>query len=137
MAKSISDLKKELVTKERMLQKLSAKRDRLADKLSEADKRIAVLLGRGKRGPAAGRGKKGRRGRKRGRKGRRSAGSLGSILEQVMRGKGSIKVKDAVEMVLAAGYKTKSKQFGNIVSQTLKADKRFRRVRRGLYKVAQ
>jgi hypothetical protein len=42
-------------------------------------------------------------------------------------------VAEAAEAVVAAGYKSKSKDFQNIVSMALSKDKRFRRVRRGVY----
>jgi hypothetical protein len=129
MAKSISELRGELATKERLLQKLEAKRGKLAVQLSKTDKQITALLGKTSRAIISA-------GAKRMRKGRKAAVSLGDILERALKGKGSIRVKDVANMALEAGYKTKSKHFDNIVSQTLKADKRFRRVRRGIYKLA-
>jgi hypothetical protein len=46
-----------------------------------------------------------------------------------------VRVGDAAKMDLGAGYKTTSKQFGNIVSQILATDDRFRKVRRGLFRL--
>ena len=79
-------------------------------------------------------------GRKPGRKkaGRKAmkparAGSLSSRLAEVLKAKGKCTVAEAAEAALAAGYKSKSKDFANIVSMALSKDKRFRRVRRGVY----
>ena len=83
--------------------------------------------------PAAPRRKPGRR-----KAGRRAvkpprAGSLNSKLSEVLKAKGKCTVTEAAEAVLKAGYKSKSKDFANIVSMALSKDKRFRRVRRGVY----
>ena len=48
-------------------------------------------------------------------------------------GKGNVKVAQATKLAVAAGYKSKSSQFGNIVSQTLSTDKRFKKIARGVY----
>ncbi|MGB2824260.1 MAG: hypothetical protein WBF17_25020, partial [Phycisphaerae bacterium] len=37
------------------------------------------------------------------------------------------------KLAVRAGYKSKSSQFGNIVSQTLSVDKRFKKIARGVY----
>jgi len=60
-------------------------------------------------------------------------GSLVSELVDALGAKGKLTIAEAADAVLAAGYKSKSKDFGNIVSMTLSKDKRFRRVRRGVY----
>ena len=44
-----------------------------------------------------------------------------------------MKIPDAMALVLAAGYKSTSKQFQHIVNKTLLKDKRFRKVARGEY----
>jgi hypothetical protein len=60
-------------------------------------------------------------------------GSLTSVLEKAFGRKGKLTVAEAAKAVVRAGYRSKSKDFGNIVSMALAKDKRFRRVRRGLY----
>ena len=61
------------------------------------------------------------------------AGSLSSALVESLGAKGKLTVAEAAEAAVAAGYKSKSKDFQNIVSMALSKDKRFRRVRRGVY----
>ncbi len=124
---SVEDLKKEIHRRRGILGKLIAARDAL-------DRRIAELEGLGIAKPAAApRRKPGRR-----KAGRRAvkpprAGSLNSKLSEVLKAKGKCTVTEAAEAVLKAGYKSKSKDFANIVSMALSKDKRFRRVRRGVY----
>ena len=127
--KTIADLRKELVAKEARLQRLKAARDRLASQLGKLDREIAALSGQ-----AAVR--KGRnRPVKRPAMPKKGRHSLGDILAQMLKDKGSVRVADAAKMALDAGYKTTSKQFGNIVSQTFAVDDRFRKVRRGLFRL--
>ena len=55
------------------------------------------------------------------------------MLAEVLAGKGGVSVSEATKLVLAAGYKTKSKQFQTIVNQTVLRDPRFVNVARGIY----
>ena len=127
--RSIADLRKELAAKEGQLAKLRAQRDKLAKRLTGIEREIAVLDGR----PV----KIKRKGRKKAaaKKGRRASGgpSLADVLARVMADKGNVKVAEAAKLALGAGYKSKSSQFGNIVSQTLSGDGRFKRIARGVY----
>ena len=77
------------------------------------------------------------RSKKVGKKPKQSIGkeSLGDVLAKSLKDKGTVKVANAAQMAIAAGYKTQSKQFANIVSHTLANDDRFRKIRRGLFKV--
>jgi hypothetical protein len=52
---------------------------------------------------------------------------------EALKAKGKLTVAEAADAVLAAGYKSKSKNFQNIVGITLSKDKRFKRVGRGVY----
>ena len=56
-----------------------------------------------------------------------------SKLVEVFQGKKSLSLADTIQAVLAAGYKTTSKNFATIVGNTMAKDKRFRRVRKGVY----
>jgi len=47
-----------------------------------------------------------------------------------------MRARDLADAVLKAGYVTKDKNFYNTVAKTLGKDKRFKRVGRGLYKLA-
>ena len=59
--------------------------------------------------------------------------SLADVLARVMAGKGNVKVAEAAKLARQACYKSKSGQFGNIVSQTLSGDGRFKKIARGVY----
>lgn len=127
--RTIAHLRKELGAKEKELQRLQATRKKLASQVWKLDREIAALCGE----PAVRkvRTKRVKRAIKRTKGGR----SLGDVLAQVLKGKGSVRVGDAAKMALGAGYKTNSKQFGNIVSHILATDDRFRKVRRGLFRL--
>ena len=84
-----------------------------------------------RRGPKPG-AAKGRRRRK-----ARNAISLSDALAAALKAKGSLSVGDAVQAVQAAGYKSNSKIFRTIVNQTLAKVKRFKKVGRGQYALAQ
>jgi hypothetical protein len=60
-------------------------------------------------------------------------GSLSGALADALGAKGKLTIAEAAEAVLAAGYRSKSKGFRNLVSMMLSKDRRFRRVRRGVY----
>jgi len=127
--RSIAELHKELAAKEGQLAKLRAQRGKLARQLTGIEREIAVLDGR----PV----KIKRKGRKKvaARKGRRArvGPSLADVRARVMAGKGNVKVAEAAKLARKAGYKSKSGQFGNIVSQTLSGDGRFKKIARGVY----
>ena len=61
--------------------------------------------------------------------------TLPAALAQVMAGKESVSVPEAVEGVLALGYTSTSKNFSKLLGMTLAADERFERVSRGHYRV--
>lgn len=120
---SVEELKKEIVRRQKALPTLIAKRDALNCQIAELEALGAVK-------PVVA-----KRLRKTGRKARRPArpGSLPSALIEALTGKGKLSVAQAAEAVTAAGYKSKSKDFQNIVSMTLAGGRQFRRVRRGVY----
>ena len=124
---SAEDLRKEIARRQRKLPALIAARDAL-------NRQLAELEGLGNAKAAAVRRKKAGR-RRAARKVVKPAreGSLSSILAEALGAKGKLTVAEATEAALAAGYKSKSRNFGNLVSMTLSKDKRFRRVRRGVY----
>ena len=124
---AIAELKKEILRHTRVLPKLVAMRDAL-------DKKIAELqsLGEPQAAPKRGRRKLTKRRVKRAMRASRP-GSLSSKLVEVFQGKKRLSIAEVIEAVLAAGYKTKAKNFSSMVSDFLAKDKRFRRVRRGVY----
>ena len=126
---SVADLKKEISRRQRKLPTLIDARDTL-------NRQIAGLEGLGdvkppvKRRKKAGRRKAARRIIKPAR-----AGSLSSALMEALGAKGKLTVAEAADAVVAAGYKSKSKNFSTIVGMTLSTDKRFKRVSRGVYRL--
>lgn len=130
---SVEDLKKEIARRQRKLPALLAARDTLTRLIAELEG-----LGGAKPTPVARRRKAGRKkaarrvATPRGVKPAR-AGSLSSALVDALGAKGKLTAPEAAEAVQAAGYKSKSKALDKIVRMTLLKDKRFRRVRRGVY----
>ncbi len=128
--RTIQEVEKELRAKQTELATLKAKRDKLARRLAAVDQQIGRLSG----GAAPARRKKAQR--KVTRRRRRGGTSLVSCIEQVLAGaKGGMRTKDVAEAVTKAGYKTRAKDFYNIVAKTLRDD-RFKRVKRGVYTLA-
>lgn len=155
---SISELQAELKKRQRVLPGLKKKADKLRKQLATLDAEIEMLEGAGKvtakkaakkavkktaKKAAKKAAKKVTRkvkkvAKKVAKKAKAAAGqpSLADALEGVLKSAGNpMKVGDLVDGVLKAGYKTKSKIFRTIVSQTLSRDKRFKTVKRGVYKV--
>jgi chorismate mutase len=119
---SVEELKKEIMRRRKALPALIAKRDALNCQIAELQALGAVQ-------PAA-------KSRNRGmRKVRRApkAGSLAGALIDVLTAKGRLSVADAATAVQAAGYKSKSKDFRNIVGMTLSQRAYYKRVGRGVY----
>jgi hypothetical protein len=120
---AIAVLQQEIQRRQKMLPKLIAQRDALNREIAELqgmaepDARKATKL--------AAAPKKGRRRRAKNKIG------LADALAQFAKGKAKVSVGQAMEGVLAAGYKTKSKAFRQVVNKTLLQDKRFKNVGRG------
>ena len=130
LAKVATDaLKKELQRRLEALPELIAQRDELNRQIAELE-----ALGAAKEAPEP---MKVPAPRKRGRRAKRAKSpmSLVSTLAEVIKVKESMSIREAAEAVLASGYKSKSKDFPNLVSMTLASDKRFERVARGMYRV--
>jgi len=128
--KTIAKLRLELATTERKLKTLTARRSKLAVELSAIDREIAKLGGEGIPGKEGGAKPAPKR-----RKMARNKQSLADVLASVLKGKSGVKAAEAANLALAAGYKSESKQFANIVTQALSTDKRFRKVSWGVYAV--
>jgi hypothetical protein len=128
---SVADLRKEIARRQNSLAKLVAKRDALNCQIVELESLGIIVKAAGKRGRRRGL----QRGRRRGRKPGRApqAGSLVSRLVEVLGAKGKLSVAEAVDAILATGYKSKSKSFKLIVNQALAKNRRFKRVAKGIY----
>ena len=146
---SISELRRQLRAKRKQVAKLRARRAGLSRRLAAVDKKIGNLVGKGrvvkrrkkKRTKKLGRRKKkaaAKRSKKVVRKRKRATGKplvqyMLGVLGKVPKG---MRVKVLAAAVQKAGYKSHSKDFYAIVAKTLLQDKRFRRVTRGVYKLA-
>ncbi len=144
MAQTISQLRQELEKQEKRLSQLEAKREQLNAELEDVDAQIGELLGQPRKAaagrPAEKKAAKGaaKKGAKRGRKkGSRGGPSLNDVLAEVLQGKGQVRVAEAAQLAQKAGYQSRSKQFGNIVSQTLANDDRFHKVSRGIFELSE
>jgi hypothetical protein len=124
---SVGDLKKEIARRQRKLPTLIAARDALNHQIAELGGlgSVKAVPKRAKRKPAKKRVRKD--------KGTARAGSLSSKLVEVFQGKKRLSITEAIQAVLAAGYKTKAKNFSSMVSDLLAKNKRFKRVGRGIY----
>jgi len=131
--RSIEELRQELEAREKELAGLRSQRTRLVRELAALDDRIARLVGEELQP------KRKRAGKKKVRRKRKRAGGkpLNQYIEEVLsKAKGAMRTTDIMNAVTKAGYRSTSKRFYYVVARTLRVDKRFRRVRPGLYKLA-
>ena len=137
--KSIEDLRRELRVKEARVGRLESRRQKLLGRLLRMDREIAALGGAAL---SAGNGR--RRGRKpkavMGRPGRRRRATgkpLTEYLREVLAKRpDGMRAKDIMPAVRKAGYKSHSKDFYGIVAATLRDEDNFKRISRGVYKLA-
>lgn len=149
--KTIEDLRKELKAKTKKLAKLRQQRRKAAAALAAIDKQIASLAGRatkpgpkrkvakkkaGKPGPKKKAGKKTAAKKKVGPAKRATGTPLLTYVQNALdKAADGMRVKEVVGAVKKAGYKSLSKDFYGIVATTLR-NKKFKRIKRGLYKLA-
>ncbi len=108
---------------------LSAQQAGLEAQITAIDNAIEALAGAAKTTPA----RKGRRGST--RRGGPRPGSLGDYILRVIRGKvRPMSLAKIADRVKKAGYKTKSKNLPNMVSNTLAQMVGVKKVGRGLYR---
>ncbi|KPK80794.1 MAG: hypothetical protein AMJ81_11300 [Phycisphaerae bacterium SM23_33] len=148
--RSISELQGELQAKERQLRRLQSRRGRLAKQLDAMDRRIGMLVGGG---PRRRRRRKKVRGVRKARRAvrrrkravarpkaarKRATGKplAAYIRESLAKSANGLSVTQITQAVTSAGYRSHSKDFYGIVAKTLLTNKGFRRVKRGVYKLA-
>jgi hypothetical protein len=119
----------ELKRRQRSIGKLLAKRDKLAEQLTELNHQIAALGG-----PSAA-AMEGLTARGTPRKRPRNDSNLAEALAALLKNQ-TMSVTQASEEVQRAGYQTTAANFRTIVNQTLIRDKRFKKVSRGKYTAA-
>ena len=120
---AIADLRQEIQRRQKMLPKLIAQRDALNREIAELHGLAKPAVQKETKPQAASRKTRRRRAK--------NKISLADALSQFMKGKAKVTIAEAMEGVLSAGYKTKSKAFRPLVNQTLLKDKRFKSVGRG------
>lgn len=133
-----TDLQRELARRERQVDSLLGKRERLQAQIDEIDSELGALSVAAGGGTSAGRGRG--RGRKKGahkkrttRKRPKNDMNLVEALQKTLKNK-ELGVQDIVDAVQKQGYKTSSPNFRTIVNQTLINNKKqFKRVARGIY----
>ena len=121
MPRTIAELRAELAAKEKQVSKLRAQRQKVMKQLAAIDGEIAALGGRAVKRKPKSEKKTATKTVVRKRQARTKP-SLADVLAQVLVGKGDVKVAGAAKLARAAGYKSTSSQFGNIVSQALGGD---------------
>ena len=126
---SIEDLKKEIQRRQAALPGLIAQRD-------ELDRKIADLQALGPVDPAlaAPKAPSARSARVKVKRAKNKV-SLPQVLTTILKAKPGQSVAELTQAVLAAGYKSTSKDFKAIVTQTLYRDERFKRVASGRFAV--
>ncbi len=128
--KSIAELSRALAAQQKRLAKLQSRRAKLLSDLQTIEKQIAALNGRdGRKGPA-----RPATGARRSRAKKALPAFLIEVLAKAKGGK--MRAMHLADAVVEAGYVTRDKNFKNTVAKTLAKDKRFKRVGRGMYKLA-
>lgn len=128
--KSIAELSRALAAQEKRVAKLQSRRAKLLSSLQPIDRQIAALTGRADRkGPA-----RPAAGARRLKAGKALPVCLMEVLAKAKGGK--MRAMHLADAVVEAGYVTRDKNFKNTVAKTLAKDKRFKRVGRGMYKLA-
>ena len=121
---SIADLQQEIHRRQKQLPKLIAQRDALS-------REIAALQGMA--APDAWKAAEAVPRKTRGRRRAKNKIGLADALAVFAKGKAKVTISEAMDGVLAAGYKTKSGNFRQVVNRMLLIDKRFRSVARGVF----
>jgi chorismate mutase len=123
---NIADLRQEIERRQKLLPKLIAQRDALSQEITELQS-LATPEARKAAKPEAAPKKTRRRHRAKNKVG------LAEVLATVLKGKAKVTIGEAMEGVLAAGYKSKSRDFRGVVNNMLLKDNRFKNVARGVF----
>ncbi len=114
---STEEIQKHLRARERKVRSLERRRTKLLEQVAEIDNELVQH-----RGFATSSGGKRPRNEK----------NLGEAIHGVLKGK-EMRVPEVVQAVIGSGYLTTATNFRTIVNQKLITDKRFKKVRRGVY----
>lgn len=131
---SIAELSRALRAQQGRVAKLATQRTKLLSSLQVVDRQISSLTGQGASALAVASpaGRKMGVGKSVDRKSLPLC--LADLLTKAEDGK--MRAMHMAEAVVDAGYATRDKNFKNTVAKTLAKDKRFKRVGRGVYKLA-
>ena len=125
---SIAALQAALKKQQGRLAELKSARAALVAGIARVDKQVAKLTGKQVAAPAAKPAKAAQPAV------RREGQTLGQVIAKILAGSGEpLGITEITRRVLAAGYKTRSGNFTNVVSQYIYTSKSIRRVRRGKY----
>ena len=121
---SIADLRQEIERRQKLLPKLIVQRDAM-------NREIAALQSLA--APAARQAVKPEAAPKTPRKRHRARNKVGlaDALGAFMKGKKKVAIGEAMEGVLASGYKSNARDFRSVVNNMLLTDKRFKKIGRG------
>jgi len=131
--RSIQQLRQELQVKEKEIGKLQSRRNKLVAQVDRIDRQIAALAGKARRGRklAAAGGKKAVTRRR--ATGKPLVEYIQTVLKKARKG---MRVKEITQAVAKAGYRSHSKDFYGIVAAAVRDKTKFRRLGRGVYKLA-
>ena len=113
---SLTEIQSELNERQKIVRRLEKRRAHLAAELEGINLQIFDLTGAHPQGAPR----------------PRNTSNLGDALVKLLRGR-EMTVTEAAEAVQAAGYATTASNFRTIVNQRLISDKRFKKIRRGVY----
>jgi hypothetical protein len=124
----LAALQAEIARRQKLLPKLIAQRDALSREIAQLEGAMEKLGGE----TAAPKAPKAAAKRRR-RKLPKNKINLADALAAFMKGREKVTVGEAMEGVLAAGYKSNASDFRGVVNNMLLADKRFKKVERGVF----
>lgn len=134
--KSIAELRRELAGREKQVNKLLARREKIAARLRKLDSEIRAVGGDIPAPPARGRRGRPRLGRPPARRGRAGKPLVAYVIKALKKAPEGLRVKEVKAAVLKKGYRSTAKDFYGIVATTLRDETRFKKLSRGRYALA-
>jgi hypothetical protein len=132
---SMARLESLLRQRDGQIRSMRERRNRLVAELAKLDRQLAAMTG--EKGAVVGVTASPAKGDGRRRRGRKGGATLSAVVAEILAAAGEpMRLKDIAVAAQAAGYKSASKDFYNVVSQTLRNNKSFKCVSRGAYALA-
>ena len=134
---TVAKLEELLAIRRSQIGALQGQKAVLSKQIDALDREIRSLGGatKGRRGRRAGRRPAVATGGPRRRRRAKNGKSLAEVVTEILSGGGAKRAAEIATAALAAGYKTKSKQFRNVVYQLLIKGKQFTSHSRGMYQL--